>query len=91
MPWWASLSAAMAPVFLVGGWTLAAALQPAGYNSVRDTISAPGPGGQSGLVGGYAGIGGGGYGDEHRAEPDPRNRGAASHQFPNYSVAAACT
>jgi hypothetical membrane protein len=30
----------MAPVFLLGGWTLAAALQPAGYSSVRDTISA---------------------------------------------------
>ena len=40
VPWWALLSAAMAPVFLVGGWTLAAALQPAGYNPVRDTISA---------------------------------------------------
>jgi hypothetical membrane protein len=30
----------MAPVFLIGGWTLAAALQPDRYNSVRDTISA---------------------------------------------------
>src|SRR5437773_888141 len=40
VPWWALLSAAMAPVFLVGGWTLAAALQSAGYSSVRDTISA---------------------------------------------------
>jgi hypothetical membrane protein len=40
VPWWTVLSAAMAPVFLIGGWTLAAALQPAGYNSVRDTISA---------------------------------------------------
>jgi hypothetical membrane protein len=40
VPWWALLSAAMAPLFLIGGWTLAAALQPAGYNSVRDTISA---------------------------------------------------
>ncbi len=40
VPWWAVLSAALAPVFLVGGWTLAAAQQPAGYSSVRDTISA---------------------------------------------------
>jgi hypothetical membrane protein len=30
----------VAPVFLIGGWTLGAALQPAGYDSVRDTISA---------------------------------------------------
>jgi hypothetical membrane protein len=40
VPWWAELSAALAPVFLIGGWTLAAALQPAGYSSRRDTISA---------------------------------------------------
>jgi hypothetical membrane protein len=40
VPWWTVLSAAMAPVFLIGGWTLAAALQPAGFSSVRDTISA---------------------------------------------------
>jgi hypothetical membrane protein len=40
VPWWAVLSAAMAPVLLIGGWTLGAALQPAGYSSVRDTISA---------------------------------------------------
>jgi hypothetical membrane protein len=40
VPWWAVLSAALAPVFLIGGWTLAAALQPAGFSSVRDTISA---------------------------------------------------
>jgi Protein of unknown function (DUF998) len=40
VPWWAVLSSAMAPVFLIGGWTLAAALQPPGYSPVRDTISA---------------------------------------------------
>ena len=34
------LSSALAPVFLLGGWTVAAALQPAGHSSVRDTISA---------------------------------------------------
>jgi hypothetical membrane protein len=34
------VSAALAPVFLIGGWTLAATLQPPGYRSVRDTISA---------------------------------------------------
>lgn len=40
IPWWAVASAASAPVLLVGGWTLAAELQPAGYDSARDTISA---------------------------------------------------
>jgi hypothetical membrane protein len=40
VPWWAVLSASLAPVFLIGGWTLAAALQPPGYRSTRDTISA---------------------------------------------------
>jgi hypothetical membrane protein len=38
--WWAVLSAGLAPVFLVGGWTLAARRQPDGYDAVRDTISA---------------------------------------------------
>ena len=40
MPWWAVLSSALAPVFLVGGWTVAAAVQPAAYDPLRDTISA---------------------------------------------------
>lgn len=40
VPWWAVLSSALAPAFLIGGWTLAAARQPAGFSSVRDTISA---------------------------------------------------
>jgi hypothetical membrane protein len=33
-------SAGAAPVLLIGGWTIAAELQPPGYNAVRDTISA---------------------------------------------------
>ena len=40
IPWWALASAGAAPVLLVGGWTLADALQPPGYDPVRDTISA---------------------------------------------------
>jgi hypothetical membrane protein len=39
MRWWAFASSAAAPAVLVGGWTIAAARQPAGYNSIRDTIS----------------------------------------------------
>lgn len=38
--WWGLLSSAGALVLLVGGWTLAARLQPAGFDSVSDTISA---------------------------------------------------
>ncbi len=34
------VSAAAAPVLLVGGWTLAASLRSDGYSAVRDTISA---------------------------------------------------
>jgi hypothetical protein len=34
------LSSVSAPVLLAGGWTLAAQRQPAGYDAVRDTISA---------------------------------------------------
>lgn len=40
IPWWAVASAGSAPVLLAGGWTLAGSLQPAGYDPVRDTISA---------------------------------------------------
>jgi hypothetical membrane protein len=36
----AIVPAVLAPVVLVGGWTLAAAAQPSGYDSLRDTISA---------------------------------------------------
>jgi hypothetical membrane protein len=40
VPWWAVGSSIAAPVFLIGGWTVAAALQPAGFDPLRDTISA---------------------------------------------------
>jgi hypothetical membrane protein len=40
VPWWGVLSAAGAPVLLVGGWTVAAALQPGSFDQVADTISA---------------------------------------------------
>ncbi|WP_255658759.1 DUF998 domain-containing protein [Actinoplanes sp. L3-i22] len=40
VPWWALLSSAAAPVALIGGWTLAARRQPAGFDSAVDTISA---------------------------------------------------
>jgi hypothetical membrane protein len=39
VPAWAVVSSAAAPVFLIGGWTLAAALQPR-FDSVAQTISA---------------------------------------------------
>jgi hypothetical membrane protein len=37
---WGLLSAAAAPVFLIGGWTVAAARQPERFDPVVDTISA---------------------------------------------------
>jgi hypothetical membrane protein len=40
IPWWAVTSAGTAPVLLIGGFTLAAARQPPGYDPIRDTISA---------------------------------------------------
>ncbi len=39
IPWWGMLSAALAPVFLIGGWEVAAALQPGGFDPVARTIS----------------------------------------------------
>jgi hypothetical membrane protein len=42
VPWWGVVSAALAPVLMVGGWTVAASLQPqyAQYDPVADTVSA---------------------------------------------------
>jgi hypothetical protein len=40
VPVWTVLSAALAPLVLVGGWTVAAARQPRDYSPVRQSISA---------------------------------------------------
>jgi hypothetical protein len=40
VPWWGVVSAAAAPVLLIGGWTVAAGLQPGSFNAVVGTISA---------------------------------------------------
>ncbi len=40
IPWWVVLAASAAPLLLIGGFSVATALQPASYNPVRDTISA---------------------------------------------------
>ncbi len=40
VPRWALVSAASAPVLLIGGWQLAAAHQPGGFDPVSQTISA---------------------------------------------------
>lgn len=37
---WVLASSLTAPVALIGGWTIGAARQPAGFDGVRDTISA---------------------------------------------------
>ena len=39
VPWWGVVSSAAGPVLLVGGWTVAASLQPQ-YDPVADTVSA---------------------------------------------------
>ncbi len=39
MRWWTPVSAGLAPVSLIGSWTVAAARRP-GFDSLRDTISA---------------------------------------------------
>jgi Protein of unknown function (DUF998) len=40
VPWWGVVSSTAAPVLLVGGWTVAAGLQPRSFNPVTSTISA---------------------------------------------------
>src|SRR5882757_3244137 len=39
-PWWVVCAAALAPVLLIGGWTIATTFQPPTYLWTRDTISA---------------------------------------------------
>ncbi len=39
VPWWGLVSSAAAPVLLVGGWTVAARLQPRSFSAVAGTIS----------------------------------------------------
>jgi hypothetical membrane protein len=39
VPWWGIASALIAPFALIGGWTLAAALQPGSFNAVSRSIS----------------------------------------------------
>jgi hypothetical membrane protein len=39
-PWWVVCAAAVAPLLLIGGWTVAATFQPPTYLWTRDTISA---------------------------------------------------
>src|ERR1700676_1028591 len=40
VPWWGMVSAAVAPVLLISGWTVAAGRQRGPYNAVSDTVSA---------------------------------------------------
>jgi hypothetical protein len=40
VPWWGVLSSAAVPVLMIGGWTVAAALQPGSFDQVTGTISA---------------------------------------------------
>jgi hypothetical membrane protein len=40
VPVWGLAASAAAPALLIGGWTIAAHLQPAGFDSTRESISA---------------------------------------------------
>ena len=40
VPWWGVVSSAAAPVLLLAGWTVAAALQPRSYDALDGTVSA---------------------------------------------------
>ena len=40
VPWWGMVSAAVAPVLLISGWTFAAGRQRGTYNAVANTVSA---------------------------------------------------
>jgi hypothetical membrane protein len=42
VPWWGVASSVLAPAILIGGWTIAADLQPHPFDAVRHSISALG-------------------------------------------------
>jgi hypothetical membrane protein len=42
MPWWGVVSSTASPVVLIGGWTVAARLQPSSFSPMADTVSALG-------------------------------------------------
>jgi len=46
VPWWTVVSAALSPVLVTAGWLVADAVQPAGYDPIRKTVS---------VMAGYAG------------------------------------
>ncbi len=39
VPWWGVVSSAATPVLLIGGWTVAAGLQPQPFDSIRQSVS----------------------------------------------------
>jgi hypothetical membrane protein len=39
VPWWGVVSSAVTPVFLIGGWTIAAGLQPLPFDPIRQSVS----------------------------------------------------
>jgi len=39
MPWWGVVSSVLAPVLLIGGWTVAADLQPVPFDAISNSIS----------------------------------------------------
>ena len=40
MPWWGVFSSAATPVLQIGGWSVAASLQPQSFDSVKQSVSA---------------------------------------------------
>ncbi len=40
VPWWGAISSVATPVLLIGGWMVAAGLQPQPFDSVRQSVSA---------------------------------------------------
>ncbi|MFE7411583.1 DUF998 domain-containing protein [Streptomyces laurentii] len=60
VPRWALISSGSAPVLLIGGWIVAGALEGAGYDPARDTISALAASGAAGfwvMTGAFLGLG----------------------------------
>jgi len=39
VPWWGVVSSAVTPVLLIGGWTIAAGLQPDPFDPIRQSVS----------------------------------------------------
>ena len=91
VPWWGVISSAATPVLLIGGWTVAAGLQPQPFDSIRQSVSTlAGPGVSRPLGHEPCLLGRRGLLHHHRAGAAARGHGRAARPDRCRSCGGAC-